>query len=83
MINLSSTLNMQNLNRVNIHRKSRVWQFNLTLEKPLPVDVYTVFSQRINETFSAIATVKFKLHVRNHEVDEQLIQTIGRLSSKK
>ena len=44
------------LERVSIHRKSRVWQFNLKLEKPLPVDVYTVFSQRMNEAFAAIAT---------------------------
>ncbi len=61
------------LNRVNIHRKSRVWQFNLTLQKPLPVDVYTVFSQRVNEKFAAIATVKLQITSMNPELDEKLL----------
>ena len=39
------------LNRVNIHRKSRVWQFNLTLEKPLPADVYREFTQTSERNF--------------------------------
>ena len=61
------------LNRVNIHRKSRVWQFNLTLTKPLPANVYTIFSQRVNEAFAAIATVKLHITSANPEMDERLL----------
>src|SRR3954462_12874402 len=61
------------LNRVNIHRKSRMWQFNLTLTKPLPANVYTIFSQRVNEAFAAIATVKLHITSANPEIDERLL----------
>ena len=61
------------LERVSIHRKSRVWQFNLKLENPLPVDVYTIFSQRIRDAFSAIATIKLQFACENPVVNEQLV----------
>lgn len=61
------------LERVSIHRKSKVWQFNLQLEKPLPVDVFTLFSRRINEAFSSIATIRLHITTRAQENDPQLI----------
>jgi len=61
------------LQRVSIHRKSRVWQFNIKLDQPLPVDVFTIFSQRINKAFSAIATIRLQITCENTAVDEQLI----------
>ena len=63
------------LQRVSIHRKSRVWQFNLKLENPLPIDVYTIFSQRINQAFSAIATIRLQITCVNTIIDEQLISS--------
>ena len=61
------------LNRVNIHRKSRLWQFNLTLNQPLPAAVYREFNKRVNEAFSAIATVRLEMTCRTAEVDETLL----------
>jgi len=61
------------LQRVSIHRKSKVWQFNIKMEKPLPVDVFTIFSQRINEAFSAIATIRLQIDCSETVNDEQLI----------
>lgn len=61
------------LQRVSIHRKSKVWQFNLQLDNPLPVDVYTVFSQRINQAFSAIAKIRLQITSQNTISDEQLM----------
>ena len=61
------------LERVSIHRKSKVWQFNLILENPLPVDVFTIFSYRINEAFSAIATIRLHITTRALENDPKLI----------
>ncbi|CAM3075018.1 PolC-type DNA polymerase III [Filibacter tadaridae] len=61
------------LDRVNIHRKSRIWQFNLTVKEPLPVAVYTVFSQRLHEAFKAIATVRLQITSTAEEVDGQLM----------
>ncbi len=61
------------LQRVSIHRKSRVWQFNLKLDRPLPVDVYTIFSQRVREAFAAIATIKLQITCKNAEESGQLL----------
>ena len=61
------------LQRVSIHRKSKVWQFNLQLDNPLPIDVYTVFSQRINQAFSAIAKIRLQITSHNTIPDEELM----------
>ncbi|MDS9470618.1 PolC-type DNA polymerase III [Sporosarcina pasteurii] len=61
------------LERVSVHRKSRVWQFNIQLEKLLPIEVYTIFNQRIREAFSAIATIQLNIVCKNPVVDESLI----------
>lgn len=61
------------LERVRIHRKSRVWQFNIRLEKLLPLEIYREFMQRIRQSFASIATVHLNLSCQNPEIDEGLI----------
>ena len=61
------------LQRVSIHRKSKVWQFNIKLNEPLPIDVYTIFSKRINEAFSAIATIRLQITCVNNALNEELL----------
>lgn len=61
------------LERVSIHRKSRVWQFNLKLKELLPVEVYTIFNQRIRQAFVSIATVRLNITCENKNVTEDLI----------
>ncbi|MEK3935044.1 PolC-type DNA polymerase III [Sporosarcina sp. FSL W7-1349] len=60
------------LERVNIHRKSRVWQFNLALQKPLPAPVYAIFSRRVSEAFAAIASIRLHITSQWDETEEQL-----------
>ena len=71
------------LERVSIHRKSRVWQFNLKLTKPLPIDVYQIFSQRMNEAFAAIATIRLKFMCGYGSRMQNLLRSIGHLSLRK
>lgn len=61
------------LERVTVHKKSRVWQFTIQLERVLPMDVFIVFQERIRQAFSAIATIRLKFTTRSDEVDETLI----------
>lgn len=61
------------LERVDIHRKSRIWQFNVELEKTLPVAVYQLFQQRMREAFTSIATVRLQIKVRTTEGNPELI----------
>lgn len=59
------------LERVNIHRKSRIWQFNLSVEKPLPAPVYATFARRMTEAFAAIATVQLHISCQSDDTNEQ------------
>lgn len=61
------------LERVNVHKKSRVWQFTIQIESVLPIDVFMVFQERIRQAFSAIATIRLQFKTRSEEVDEVLI----------
>ncbi|MGG0669055.1 PolC-type DNA polymerase III [Sporosarcina koreensis] len=61
------------LERVDIHRKSRIWQFNVELEKTLPVHIYQLFQQRMTEAFTSIAAVRLQIKVRTTEGDPDLI----------
>jgi len=61
------------LNRVTVQKKSRVWKFNITLDKVLPIDVFQFMQQRVHESFAAIANVHLEMEARNNEVNEQLI----------
>ena len=61
------------LERVDIHRKSRIWQFNIELEKTLPVQVFQLFRQRMTEAFISIASVRIQLTVRSTEGDPAMI----------
>lgn len=61
------------LQRVSIHRKSRRWQFNIKLDKPLPIAIYSTFMQRINEAFSAIAQISIAITSEIASNDEQLV----------
>src|SRR5699024_6874340 len=62
------------LERVNVHKKSRVWQFTIQLEQVLPIDVFIVFQERIRQAFLAIATIRLQFKTRSDEVDETLIR---------
>ncbi|KXH80016.1 PolC-type DNA polymerase III [Sporosarcina sp. HYO08] len=67
------------LNKVDIHRKSRIWQFTITLRRPLPVQIYRLFAQRIREAFAAIATIRLQITSQAKEIEEQLLIDYWRL----
>ncbi|WP_336822505.1 PolC-type DNA polymerase III [Sporosarcina sp. USHLN248] len=62
------------LERVDVHRKSRLWLFTIKLQRPLPYDVYKVFRQRLHDAFAAIATVRIQISSNEDRLDaEQFI----------
>lgn len=63
------------LERVDIHRKSRVWQFNVQLERTLPVHVFQLFQQRLLDAFNSIATVRLQVNCRTTEKNAE--QVVG------
>ncbi|MBY0222024.1 PolC-type DNA polymerase III [Sporosarcina aquimarina] len=62
------------LNRVTVHKKSRVWKFNITLDEVLPLDVFRLMQQRVHEAFASIANVHLQIESRKTSADEQLIK---------
>lgn len=61
------------LNRLNVHKQSRIWQFSITIEQPLPMDVYNVLFTRLHEAFSSIATIRLQINSRKTERSEELM----------
>ena len=61
------------LNRVNIHRKSRLWQFNLTLEKPLPASCLSSVLATSERSIFCHCDGRLEITCRSTEVDEALL----------
>ncbi|MEL3960558.1 PolC-type DNA polymerase III [Lysinibacillus endophyticus] len=61
------------LTRLTVHQKKRNWCFHIKLENILPFQLYQLFRTRLNEQFSHIAQVQFKIEARNPEINEQLV----------
>ncbi|MCP1144082.1 PolC-type DNA polymerase III [Lysinibacillus endophyticus] len=61
------------LTRLTVHQKKRNWCFHIKLENILPFQLYQLFRTRLNEQFSHIAQVQFKIEARNPVINEQLV----------
>lgn len=61
------------LNRVTIHKTSRLWKFQLTLDRILPAEIFQLMQTRIHKAFAAIANVHIEIKSRSEEIDEQLL----------
>ncbi len=61
------------LSRMTVHTKSRIWQFDMTVEKILPYQLYQLLRMRLAEKFAHIANVSIHISARTSQVTEQLI----------
>ncbi|SOB93235.1 DNA polymerase III catalytic subunit PolC type [Ureibacillus xyleni] len=61
------------LTRLTVHQKKRNWCFHIKLENILPFKLYQLIRTRLNEQFSHIAQVEFKIETRNPVINEQLV----------
>ncbi|MFC0229900.1 PolC-type DNA polymerase III [Bhargavaea ullalensis] len=62
------------LERLDVHKKSRVWHFRVTLKRILPVTVFSEFRKRIDATFSPVARVLLDIRAEEPAADEKLVQ---------
>ncbi|MCT6822473.1 MAG: PolC-type DNA polymerase III [Apilactobacillus sp.] len=58
---------------IDIHKKSKVWQFNLMLPKILNYDVFIDFYNRMQATFDEIAETKISLKVNDNSFDNKTL----------
>ena len=61
------------LSRMTVHTKSRLWQFDLTIEKILPYQMYQLMRMRLVEKFAHIAQVNIAITTRTPQVTESLV----------
>lgn len=61
------------LERVDIYKKSKVWQFTVTLEKSLPFDVFQLFRKRVEQAFSNIAAIRLQISTKTEVNEAEMI----------
>ncbi|WP_372791793.1 PolC-type DNA polymerase III [Lentilactobacillus sp. SPB1-3] len=62
------------LDKLEVHEKSRKWQFNITTNAILPFEVYDQFNDRLQAAFNNIANVSFIIRPNNQTFDENLLR---------
>lgn len=62
------------MERVVVHRKSRLWEFTLHFSQILPIMLYRSLAQHLALAFKDIAQVKLSIKAENQQFDEQLLQ---------
>ncbi|GKV55554.1 DNA polymerase III PolC-type [Sporosarcina sp. NCCP-2222] len=61
------------LERLAIHKKSRIWRFEIVNDQPLPIAVYKTLKQRVLDAFASIATIQLHVTCRERRMDQELI----------
>ena len=56
------------IKKVTVHKISKTWHFNLKFEDILPFEVYQVFIEKLQLTFSSIATVAVTIETTNPSI---------------
>ncbi len=62
------------LERLDVHTKSRVWRFRVTVPAILPAGIFREFRKRIDATFSPIARILLDIRAEKSAFDEQSIR---------
>lgn len=62
------------MERVVVHRKSRLWEFTLHFSQILPIMLYRSFLQHLTIAFNEIAQVKLIIKAKDQTFDERLLQ---------
>ncbi|WP_163536831.1 PolC-type DNA polymerase III [Gracilibacillus sp. YIM 98692] len=59
------------IEKLEVYRSSKVWQFYFKLENILPADVYQLFILKLTESFANIAKVKWEIAVKHQQMSEE------------
>ncbi|MDL4840100.1 PolC-type DNA polymerase III [Aquibacillus rhizosphaerae] len=59
------------LSKLEVHKKSKLWHFHINVIQVLPASVYRVFTMKLQETFSHIATIDWTFYTNNKDLLEQ------------
>ncbi len=62
------------IDRLEVHKQSQRWQFDISIPKILPFEVFNDFNARLHSAFQDIATVSFDISVENDTFTEQLLR---------
>jgi len=63
------------LSRLTVHKKNRLWHFDIKLRGILPFPLYQLFRTHLAEKFAAIAQIETTFETVEKNVTEELIQT--------
>lgn len=61
------------IDKVLIEKSKKQWSFYFSFEKILPINVYQTFTNKLQTTFSHIASISYNIQVRDQQVTEDLI----------
>ncbi|GLB46947.1 DNA polymerase III PolC-type [Philodulcilactobacillus myokoensis] len=61
------------INRLEIHEKSKIWQFDLQLNQIMPFDAFSDFYHRMETAFDQIAKIKIKIQVDDPKMNNRLL----------
>ncbi|WP_439957176.1 PolC-type DNA polymerase III [Lentilactobacillus kosonis] len=62
------------LNKLEVHEKSRKWQFDISTNNILPFEVFDQFNDRLQAAFNNIANVSFIIQPDSQSFDEPLLR---------
>ncbi|MBF8808185.1 MAG: PolC-type DNA polymerase III [Enterococcus lacertideformus] len=62
------------MERVVVHRKSRLWEFTLHFSQILPIMLYRSLLQHLTIAFNYIAQIKLNIKADSQQFDEKLLQ---------
>ena len=62
------------IDRLEVHKQSQRWQFDISIPKILPFEVFNDFNARLHSAFQDIATVSLDISVENDTFTEQLLR---------
>lgn len=71
--NQLSLIQKATVEKVTIHKKSRLYEFLIGFPEILPVNLYQSFLQQLTLGFSEIADVKLKIQVENNYFSQELL----------
>ncbi|WNF35423.1 PolC-type DNA polymerase III [Bacillaceae bacterium IKA-2] len=61
------------IQKLSIYKNEKKWQFDFQLEKPLPYQVFQLFSERLGQAFGHIAVVSSTFQYSNPTTDEKIV----------
>lgn len=59
------------IEKIDIHKRSKIWEFHLTLPRILDYEVFLDFYSRMQATFDEIATTKINIKANDNQFDNK------------